>query len=351
MANKPNILMIVGIIFFLAIFIGLIIWLIISLTKKNPATTTGPPQTTTAPPQTTRSPTTGPPQTTRSPTTTRAPTTTIPPTVTNDTTLANDAAIKGNTLASSLNNKYISLLSDRSQKYCSDTDIGVVCQGIAPYNAEKFLVNDLGNGIIALQGGRLNKYCTDMGDKIICNSDNIGADQKFKLVHYSDSGNVIALRRAAPEWNKYCSDINTVPGIVCNSNVSDLAITFKYQIQQKRCADYNGQDVKCASNSDIYRIQDGKKHLYTSIGAFESITGANISSVNTINCDILNSCPIGDEYKGSLQYQASECERIGKFWSAIEQTCRDQPVSSETAEQACINRRGRWVNGQCYRMS
>lgn len=71
----PNILLIVGIFFFIALIIGLIIWLVISLQSPKSPTTTGPPTTTTPP-----SGTTAPPGTTVPPSgTTTAPPTAPPP--------------------------------------------------------------------------------------------------------------------------------------------------------------------------------------------------------------------------------------------------------------------------------
>lgn len=69
----PNVLLIVGIFFFIALIIGLIIWLVISL--RSPKTTTSPPATT-APPITTTAP---PSVTTTPPTNTTIPPTAPPP--------------------------------------------------------------------------------------------------------------------------------------------------------------------------------------------------------------------------------------------------------------------------------
>lgn len=262
----------------------------------------------------------------------------------------------GEALAVSLDGKYISLYNSDSRKYCSDTMIGITCEAPGLTYIEKFLVKNMGGSIIALKGSRNNKFCSWDGTKIVCNSDNITDKEMFKLDHYSDSGNYMSLR--IPSSNKYCSYPGNYKPIACIIDTPGIKEEFKFNTQAISCADYNGNNVKCSTSPDnIFMIQTGKKSPYTSNAAFVSMNGTSTDILN-IDCNVLNSCPIGDELKGSLQYQAEECQKAGKSWFAIEQKCLNQAATEDMKKQACIDKGGKWVNpynvpgfGQCVKLS
>lgn len=262
----------------------------------------------------------------------------------------------GETLAKTLDNKFVSLKSGNGGKYCSDTTSGITCETSGLTFAEKFKVKDLGSGIIALTGGRSQKFCSWDGNKMICESDSITNKEMFKMAHYSDSGNYISLR--TPTTNNYCTYSGNYNPMVCNVEAPGVNEELRFEIQEQLCGDFSGQNVNCPTNpNNIFQILDGKKNPYTSRAAFESM-GGTMNNIMGINCDILNACPIGDELKGSLQYQATKCQEEGKSWFAIEQKCLDQAATDAMVRQACLDKGDRWVNpynlpgyGQCFKMS
>ena len=110
---------------------------------------------------------------------------------------------------------------DDKSSYCSRNVQGVIACNQVNKDGAKYLIEKLTNGKIAIKNPSTNKYCSVTNNGIVCNSDKITNTEMFTIEKLKK--NMIALKSSD---NKYCS--NEGSRVICNKNKIGRLEKFGY---------------------------------------------------------------------------------------------------------------------------